>query len=310
MARGRKALATAIDTPPINDAAIAGDLVAHDQLATLATQQEARVRAVAQQLGYQLPAECTDPDLIQRDIAANMRRSVEACLEVGRGLTVLKEACGHGNFLARLEVLGVEHSVAKRFMQAAVKFSNGASTHLLKAAGNQTKLFELLVLDDEQIEDLELTGQSGELKLDEIATMSVKELRAALREARADGEAREKILAAKDAKMNDLAAQLERRPTAPSWPEQFADLNDEIAGVGSAHDELMGKFLVFVDAAEALMDQLPPDQIGAGRSCVHRLSESIDRMCHLAAALRDQFETRLSGYIAEDMSHILPAEVE
>ena len=42
---------------------------------------------------------------IQRDISANMRRSVEACLEVGRGLAVLKAACGHGNFVARLDVL-------------------------------------------------------------------------------------------------------------------------------------------------------------------------------------------------------------
>jgi len=123
-------------------------------------QRDASVRAVAMQLGYQLPADATDPDLIQRDIAANMRRSVEACLEVGRGLRVLKEACEHGSFMARLEVLGIEVRVAQKFMASAAKFSNAASTPLLRAAGNQTKLFEMLVLDDEQIEELELTGQN------------------------------------------------------------------------------------------------------------------------------------------------------
>ena len=160
-------------------------VAAQGDLVLVQAQHDSHVRAVALQLGYQLPADCTDPDLIQRDISANMRRSVEACLEVGRGLGVLKVACGHGNFMARLDVLGVDVNVAGKFMQAARRFSNSFSTtNLAKAIGNQTKLFEMLVLDDEQIEELELTGQTGELKLDDIASMSVKELRAGLREAR------------------------------------------------------------------------------------------------------------------------------
>ena len=187
------------------------DFSALNTLAVTKTQQDATVRAVAAQLGYQLPADCTDPDLIQRDIAANMRRSVEACLEVGRGLRVLKEACGHGNFMARLDVLGIETRVAQKFMAAAAKFSNATSTPLLKAAGNQTKLFEMLVLDDEQVEELELTGQTGELHLDDIATMSVKELRKALREARETADARERIIGDKDAMINRLTEEKTRR---------------------------------------------------------------------------------------------------
>ena len=181
---------------------------AANQLAVMHEERQATVRAVAAQLGYQLPADCTDPDLIQRDIAANMRRSVEACLEVGRGLRVLKEACEHGQFISRIDSLGIEVRVAQKFMASAAKFSNAASTPLLKAAGNQTKLFEMLVLDDEQIEELELTGQTGELKLDDIATMSVKELRAALRETRENAEAQSRLLADKNAKIDELAAKL------------------------------------------------------------------------------------------------------
>ncbi|WP_197329544.1 hypothetical protein [Ralstonia syzygii] len=181
---------------------------AANQLAVMRTEQEATVRAVAAQLGYQLPADCTDPDLIQRDIAANMRRSVEACLEVGRGLRVLKEVCEHGQFTTRLEALGIEDRVARRFIQSAVKFTNRATSPVLKAAGGQSKLFEMLVLDDEQIEELELTGQTGELKLDDIATMSVKELRASLRETRENAEAQSRLLADKNAKIDELAAKL------------------------------------------------------------------------------------------------------
>ena len=93
MARPQKTPATPAHTE-LDEARIDGAVVAMRQdataLAEANAQRETTVRAVAQQLGYQLPADCTDPDLIQRDISANMRRSVEACLEVGRGLAVLK----------------------------------------------------------------------------------------------------------------------------------------------------------------------------------------------------------------------------
>lgn len=202
-------------------------LRATEKATALATSQhDAAVRAVAVQVGYQLPADCTDPDLIQRDISANMRRSVEACLEVGRGLTVLKAACEHGQFITRLDVLGIDHSVAKRFMQAATKFSNGATSHLLKAAGSQSKLFELLVLDDDQVEELELTGQTGELKLDDVSSMTVKELRAKVRELKGELKATEEISAEKTQRIETLQREAKRIAAAP--PDQvLADLQAE-----------------------------------------------------------------------------------
>jgi len=205
----RKATETQQPTVDTSLPALPAMTEAANRLAVMRTEQETTVRAVAATLGYQLPADCTDPDLIQRDIAANMRRSVEACLEVGRGLRVLKEACQHGQFGPRLEALGLDAGVAQKFMQAAAKFANAStSRHLTNAIGNQSKLFEMLVLDDEQIEELELTGQTGELKLDDIATMSVKELRAALRETRENAEAQGRLLADKNAKIDELAAKL------------------------------------------------------------------------------------------------------
>lgn len=154
-----------------------------------AAQRETLVRAVAAQVGYSLPADSTDPDLIQRDICVNMRRSVEACLEMGRGLAVLKAGCEHGQFIGRVEAMGLDQSVARRFMQAAAKFANRAAPHLLAAAGSQSKLFELLVLDDDQLEELELTGQTGGLARDDVACMTQKELRAAVRKLQGEVEA-------------------------------------------------------------------------------------------------------------------------
>ena len=199
-----------------------------DALAIEDQQMQARVRAVALQVGYQLPGDCIDPDLIQRDIAANMRRSVEACLEVGRGLSALKAACPHGSFMARLDVLGIESRVAQRFMQSAVKFSNAAlTTHLTKAIGNQTKLFEMLVLDDEEIEELALTGESGELKLDDIATMSVKELRSALRQTKQD----HKYATEQQGKERERAEKAEKALKAggPKAPPPLSERLEEIS---------------------------------------------------------------------------------
>lgn len=192
--------------------------------------QDATVRAVALQVGYQLPADCTDPDLIQRDISANMRRSVEACLEVGRGLTVLKAICGHGNFTARLDVLRIEERVAQKFMGAARRFSKPASTPLLNAAGNQTKLFEMLLLDDGQIEEFELTGQSGDITLDEIASMSVKELRKALKEAKAEAKANQELMDRKNASIDQLKREKKRIQAAPA-SEVLAGLQKESTAI-------------------------------------------------------------------------------
>jgi len=188
---------------------------ANQAVALVDAQRDSAVRAVAEQLGYQLPADTVDADLIQRDIVANMRRSVEACLEVGRGLRVLKEACQHGEFAARLEVLNIDKHVAARFMQSAGKFSKLPTSATLKAIGNQSKLFEMLVLDDEQIEELELTGQTGELSLDDVATMSVKELRAALRESRAEHDATKAVATKKQARIDQLERAQERIAKLP-----------------------------------------------------------------------------------------------
>lgn len=230
MARKATEIQTAVETPPLNEAAF--EKLDRDarELALVQSQHDSAVRAVALQLGYQLPADCTDPDLIQRDVSANMRRSVEACLEVGKGLRVLKEACGHGNFMARLDVLGIEASVARRFMETAVKFTKRASTHVLAAAGNQTKLFEMLVLDDEQIEELTLTGQTGELALDDVATMSVKELRAALRELKQEKDATDALLGEKNKRIDQLKAQQKRIEKLPP-DEQLQELLKEAVAI-------------------------------------------------------------------------------
>jgi hypothetical protein len=220
----------------------------HHAVADAQLQHSAAVRAVAQQIGYQLPSDCTDPDLIQRDIAVNMRRTAEAMLQVGLGLICLKEACQHGEFMARLEVLHFEPSVARRYMSVARKLSNRATSHvLLKAVDSQSKLIELIVLDDEELEELALTGETGELKLDDCASMSVKELRAKVRELRAEKEASDKLLAHKNKQIDDLALVKVAPPD-----DRLNALRDEATrALNDTRGALIGRFTATLGAIDA-----------------------------------------------------------
>lgn len=272
----------------VPDVELSGDLVsAQNQMAVLNAEQESRVRAVAEQLGYSLPADCTSPDLIQRDIAANMRRSVEACLEVGRGLRVLKEACDHGDFIERLDRLGVDRHVAARFIQAAGKFANvPTSAHLIKAIGSQSKLLEMLVLDDEQIEELELTGQTGELTLDDVATMSVKELRKALREARDNLQAKDRVLTARNDKLSELEHRLAKQPKVIviKPDEEAAKLRKEVVTTTyELETQLQGTLRkAFADLAELGLES-GEDHRAFGASLVRNLEVTL-------AAIRSEFD--------------------
>lgn len=181
-----------------------------------------------------------------------MRRTAEAMLQVGLGLLVLKEACRHGEFVARLQVLGFEPRVAQKYMQVARRLSNAPSTaHLLKAVESQTKLLELIVLDDEQLEELELTGQTGELKLDDVATMSVKELRAKVRELKGDVAAKEEVLTRRSDQINALEEKLSRAKKMPA-DEVLAEIQSEAtAMLNDTRGALIGKFAACVEAIDA-----------------------------------------------------------
>ena len=102
MARPAKALPTPADDG-FNPERLEEAGEAAKQLAVIQSQQEATVRAVAAQLGYQLPADCTDPDLIQRDIAANMRRSPSRPSRRSKG-SICRYTCRASSSLCSLTI--------------------------------------------------------------------------------------------------------------------------------------------------------------------------------------------------------------
>ncbi len=97
-------------------------------------------------------------------------------------------------------------------------------------------MVELLPLDDGQVDGLITEGQTGELELDDVSRMSVKELRAAVRKERAEA-AKQKNRAerqeAVNAEMHEEVRQIKLLPE----PEQAKRLHAE---AGKIQDEVMG----------------------------------------------------------------------
>jgi len=166
-----------------------------------------------------------------------MAQSAEAMLEAGKRLIVLKENEPHGEFEYVLrEQLGIPGRTAQRMMQASLKYLSPQLQSKAPALAvlGKTKLFELITEDDEDLAELADGGTVAGMDLDEIDRMTSRELRKALRESRANYEARAKVLEGKDKKITDLAEQLEGKLVNPPEKDEIeARLRNELTTIGT-----------------------------------------------------------------------------
>ena len=144
-----------------------------------------------------------------------MRQTVEGMFELGRVLIVLKEHMTWEKFADVCEVFGMSARAAQQLTQATRRF---ATPQMQKAQSKlmelgKSKLLELLVEEDEAIVDLADGGDINGHTLDDVERMTVRELRAALRESRETAEAKDKIIADKNKKVDELAEKLAKKQT-------------------------------------------------------------------------------------------------
>lgn len=171
------------------------------------------VIAIDREFGDGLPF---DEMRYQQKVAYHIRRSAEELLESCKALLVVRvhlDDSRWGEFLRRI---GLEASVARRMIQTARKFKSPETKPLLQAASNKSKIFELLVLDDDDLSKIADGDPSAPVQLDDVDRMTTSELRKALRDARADGDATKKILEDKNSKLDKQAAELEKLKTTKS----------------------------------------------------------------------------------------------
>lgn len=235
----------------------------------------------------------------------HMGRSVEEMLELGRALVVMKESEVHGDWLICLESVGMAPRAAQRMMQATIKFSNAStSTVLIDKIKSTSKAIELLVLDDEQIKELADGGSVAGLTLDDVDRMPVSQLRSALREAKHSSEAKDKLLADKNAKIDELSTDMFRTtPMTTPWDQKVRDYKAEIGLHFDILDEATGRMLV-------LNDNILQDNFGCEDDNDPRLQASVrtiatlygDRLRRLSQALAevmDRYDATLSGWAGE-----------
>lgn len=210
-------------------AAKAGEVITQaeqDQRQTEARFNERRELAIAE-FGDGLPWSL---EHYESEIRGEMRRGCESFLRAGRYLVVVRECAAHGEWQGMVERLGIAPRQALRMMEAAKRIAalpnRSRATDLIAATGTQSKLIELLSLSDEEFEELAMGGSTANLTTDAIATMTRDELRAAIRDARGDIEAKDTRAANQEREIESLRKQLSkaRLEANRATPDQTAEL--------------------------------------------------------------------------------------
>jgi hypothetical protein len=188
---------------------------------------------IMQQFGDGLPYE---RDRIVHETRFYMAQSAEAMLEAGKRLIILKENEPHGEFVEIVrEHLGLEPRIAQKMAQAALKFLSPTLESKAKALSHlgRTKLYELMLEDDEDLVELADGGTVAGMTLDDIDRMTSRELKAALREARETNAAQQRVLADKNEKIDSLSTKLEKksRIQPPKPDEEVKKLRAEVTAL-------------------------------------------------------------------------------
>ena len=257
----------------VNEAAIAEDQAALNQLSTMVVEANANALAIAQQVGYQ---GTMTVGALEDEIRFYQRRTVEAILETGKRLLVLKELTPHGQFSTRVEMLGFAKTTAFRFMQAAAKTSKSSKLELLSSQVKNASVFlELVTHDDDVLENLS--------EMDDIDRLSASELRARLRESTEEKAANEKLLESKNKRIDQLERANQRIKALPVDDVAAALREEATKYLNEAQCAVRGNFRA---ALQALQES--PDRDGAATFMAGMVGQLMDDLNQL----RDQFGLR------------------
>lgn len=249
---------------------------------------------------YQYQGELTVGALEDR-IRFYQGRTVEAVLEMGKCLLILKEICSHGDFTKRIELLGFSPRMAQKFMQATLKVKSEFNS-LIAKVDSQTKLLELITLDDDQLEALNSGESVGGITLDDIDTMSVSELKKALKQARAENEAKDEVLATKNRKIDELDAKLSVRKQIDNakvvQQEVESHINDEL---GTSTKTVMTAISQFGAVIETLSEQASENNLPhLNQKIVQEVSFLYGRLAELGLSLGVDLSAMMASDWATD----------
>lgn len=277
------------------------------QVQQMASEQNNKVVAMAMELGYQGPLSV---GALEDEIRFYQRRSVEALLECGKRLLLLKEVTPHGEFTQRVEMLGFHIKSAQRFMTAAAKTAKSEKLSFLSTQVKSASAFlELVTHDDDVLENLQ--------ELDDIDRMSASQLRAALRQSEQDV----KFSNEKRAKAEEHADQLEKasrgkRPQVVPLSTRITPFQLEITERQSLIEKALAAHMESVEALEAWwteeVSQAPdydPTRVvplprDVALVAMH-LEDSASRLAQMVGRLQNAVQDRFGDDLSEARQYLM-----
>ena len=305
---GRKPLAPAEQRGPDFVGATPADMAAQEAGARNALAVvEANAAALAQELGYQ---GALTVGTLEDEIRFYQRRTVEAILETGKRLLLLKEITPFGEFTQRVEMLGFSDRTARRFMQAAAKTAKSAKLAVLQYEIKSASAFlELVTHDDDVLENLQ--------DMDDIDRLSASQLRERLRQAEQDV----KFAAEKRAKAEERADKAEKklagkRPVVVPLDERVADFQKEVAdrqiliekAIEAHHQSAVALDTWWTEEVTSAADYDPEAPAPLPRAvalvALH-LQDDLTRLAQLVGAAQHEFDQRFGAELAEARQYLM-----
>jgi hypothetical protein len=151
----------------------------------------------------------------------------------------------------------------------------------------KSKLLELLVEEDVTLIGLAEGGEVNGMTLDDVDRMTVRELRVALRENREDAQAKDKVLADKNAKIDELAEKLEKAKKKGGVKEPNpADVASELhMAVGAKEVAIRSQLAQLGD----YFAQMAAHEAAHGLSHRARMAGALNQIIMDCQHLRDQY---------------------
>lgn len=305
---GRKPLAPAEQRGPDFVGATPADMAAQEAGARNALAViEAEAATLAQELGYQ---GALTVGTLEDEIRFYQRRTVEAILETGKRLMLLKKITPHGEFQQRVQMLGFSYPTAARFMQAAAKTSKSLKLRdLSDQVKNASAFLELVTHDDDVLENLQ--------DMDDIDRLSASQLRERLRQAEQDV----KFANEKRAKADERADKAEKklagkRPVVVPLDDRILPFKEDIArrqaliesGIAAHHEATIALekwWTEEVTQAENYDPEAPAPLPRSVALVALTLQDAVNRLAELVGAAQHAFEERFGDDLVEARQYLM-----
>ena len=217
-----------------------------------------------------------------------VRQTMEGMFELGRALIILKEHTEHGRFMEIVKSqFGIGHAETARLMSATQRF---ATPQMQKAAPKlmdlgKSKLLELLVEEDVTLVGFAEGEEVNGMTLDDVDRMTVRELRVALRESRETAEAKDKVIADKNKKVDELAEKLAKKQKGAKEPKAEDVGSDLLMMLSSLEVSIRSQ----VSRLKELFDQLNAHREAHGINHTAKMVGTLNQIILDCETLRENY---------------------